>query len=110
VHINSNLNAHSYGKSRTKSEPFLGSVAIQFLLGIGVCSLYTHPAGGGNSGSINGYLYNTLTVTECVEAGLPNIRCFYAHPRPWSISRLATEEMAGASTVTAQGMNLTRDA
>jgi len=62
VHINSNLNAHSYGKSKTESEPFLGSVAIQFLLGIGVGSLYT-PTGGGNSGSINGYLYNTLSVT-----------------------------------------------
>ena len=45
-----------------------------------------------------------------MEAGLLNIRCFYADPRRWSISSLATEEMSGASTMTAQGTNLTRDA
>ena len=107
VHTNSNLNAHSYGKSRTKSEPFLGSVAIQFLPGIGVGSLYNPPYGRRQLSIDKWLFYNSLTVTRLMEAGLPNIRRFNAHGL---FSSLATEEMSGASTVTAQGTNLTRDA
>ena len=82
----------------------LSSAALQYsfccVLG---SSLYTHEAAildlEGRHWIDKRLSYNALTVTGCMEAGLPNIRRFNAHGL---FSSLATEEMSGASTVTAQ--------
>ena len=93
----------------------LSSAALQYsfccVLGY---SLYTHEAAildlEGRHWIDKRLSYNALTVTGCMEAGLPNIRCFYADPGPWSISSLTTGGDVGGVHNNGAGTNLTRDA